>query len=515
MRYTRSRWLAVISALVVVMTMPLRAATKYPKYGGTLRIELHVSTLSLDPREWRPGSATAADSERLAGLVYDRLVNLDEYGRFRPALATEWSDDAAGKNWQFKIRSGVKFSDGSTLTGKDVVAALQPLLPAGLTISAGETSVSIHAQRGVPDLLEQLASGRYFVFRAQGENATLLGTGPFVLAESVPAAPSEGNPGVLKPARLRFRANEECWAGRPFLDTIDVVLGDPALRQILNLQMGRAELIDLPPDLVRKARQENLRVWSSPPDTLLALRFDEAQSATTDARLREAVDLALDRETMANVLLQRQALPAAGLLPQWLSGYAFLFSGAANLERAKEMRAALPTNVAGGTEALRLRVDAVGDLMKLLGERVAVNARQANLSVQLVPRATGAGGTTGATSTAAGLHLFAWYYDSLSPRAELQEIAQYLLTHTGAEVTNESDDLEKLFADEVQLLATRRVLPLLVLPEYVGIAASVKNWSVAPSGEWRLADVWLDTGEGTASDGDGCGEPNGVRGVHR
>ena len=512
MRCTKSRWLAGTSALVAGLTLAAAArmeATKSPRYGGTLRVQLRAASLSLDPREWKAGSVAAADSERLGSLVYDRLVTLDEFGRFQAGLATEWWRDATAKNWLFKIRAGVKFSDGTALVGKDVVAALQPLLPAGLTITTSDGGVAIRSQRAVPDLLEQLASGRYFVFRAQGGNAPLLGSGPFVLAESTPPMPSEANPSVLKPARMKFRANEDCWAGRPFLDAIDVTLGDPPLRQILNLQMGRAELIDIPPDLVRKARQENLRVWSSPPETLLALRFDDAQASTKDARLREALDLALDRETMANVLLQRQALPAAGLLPQWLSGYAFLFGDAMNLERAKELRTALPANVAGGTEALRMRVDTVGDLMKVLGERVAVNARQANLSVQLVSHTSGG---AGGPAPAAGLHLIAWHYDSLSPRVALQEMAQHL--HAEADSASEPSDPEKLFDDELKLLETRQVLPLVVLPEYVGIASNVRNWSVAPSGEWRLADVWMETAESTASNGDGSGEPNAARGVH-
>jgi len=517
MKFIRLRWLAGISAAVVVLMLAMCGpigATKHPRYGGTLRVQLHVANLSLDPREWKPGSVAAADSERLGSLVYDRLVTLDEYGRFQPVLATEWSHDGATKNWQFKIRAGVKLSDGSALTVKDVAASLQALLPAGMTITSGENGFAIHSQRAAPDLLEQLASGRYFIFRAQPGNAPPLGTGPFVLTETTPPTPSEANPSVLKPARMKFRANEECWAGRPFLDAIDVTLGDPPLRQILNLQVGRAEVIDIPPDLVRKARQENLRVWNSPPEMLLALRFDEAQPTTSDGRLREALDLALDRETMANVLLQRQAQPAESLLPQWLSGYAFLFGEPMNLERAKELRAALPANVVGGTEPLRLRVDAVGDLMKLLGERVSINARQANLSVQLVPHAVGGTATASGPSPATGLHLFAWHYDSLSPRVNLQEMVQYLRAETAAEGANESTNPERLFADESGLLGTRQVLPLMVLPEYVGIASNVRNWSVGPSGEWRLADVWLEIGEAAASNGDGSGEPNGARGVH-
>jgi len=455
----------------------------------------------------------AAENERLAALIYDRLMNLDDYGRFQPALAAEWSHDGSFKNWQFHLRSGVKFSDGSVLTPKDVVAALQPLLPTGLQITATETGVAIRAAHPVPDLLEQLASGRYFIYRIQPNNS-LLGTGPFLLAESTPPAPSDANPSVLKPAHMKFRANEDAWAGRPFVDAVDVLLGNPPLRQILNLQVGRAEIIDLPPDLVRKARQENLRVWSSLPHTLLALRFDEAQPAAADPRLREAIDLSVDRDTMANVLLQRQALPAAALLPQWLSGYAFLIEAPMNLDRAKELRSVLPANFAGGPEPLRLRVDAVGDLMKLLGERVAVNARQADLSIQLVPRSVSSAASPSADPAGIGLHLFSWHYDSLSPRAELQSFAQYLRSQPDAEVSTEPSDPERLLAEERRLLGDRHVLPLLLLPDYVGIATSVRNWSVAPSGAWRLADVWIDSSESGTSNADAPSGRNAAPGVH-
>lgn len=500
MRSTGLRSLAAISAALAVLLTGAACATKRPKYGGTLRVELHVASVSLDPREWKVGSISAAENEKVASLVFDRLVTLDDYGRFQPALATEWSRDTLAKNWQFKLRQGVKFSDGSALTPADVANALRGLLPPALQIIPGENNLAIRATHPVPDLLEQLASGRYFVFRKNADGA-LSGTGPFYLTENTPAQPSDANPSALKPAHMKFRANEEAWAGRPFVDVVEVTLGTPGLRQILDLQVGRADLVEIAPDLVRKARQDNLRFWSSAPDTLLALRFDNTQPAAADDRLREAIDLALDRDTMANVLLQREALPAAALLPQWLTGYAFLFGSPMNLNRAKEIRASLPTSEAGSAEPLRLRVDASGDLMKLLGERVAVNLRQANLVVQVAQHAPAAApaGSTSAIPGAVGLHLIAWHYDSLSAHAELGALMSQLHLQDVGEALPTAGDPEKLFEAERHLLDQRQLLPLIVLPEYVGIGPSVRNWTAAPWGEWRLADVWLESGETTAS----------------
>src|SRR5262249_12377658 len=147
-------------------------------------------------------------------------------------------------------------------------------------------------------------------------------------------------------------------------------------------QVGKADLVELAPDVARRVNQSNTRVWSSSPLTLYALRFDAAQPQAANEKLREAFGLSLDRATMASVLLQKQAEPAAALLPQWLSGYAFLFRAEMDVDRAKELRASLPTNIAGGASPLRLQTDVSGDLARLLAERVAVNARQAGFSVQ-------------------------------------------------------------------------------------------------------------------------------------
>jgi hypothetical protein len=510
MRSIGLRLFAVISILLVASyffrEVNLNAAT-HPLRGGTLRVELRVTSVSLDPREWKVGTLDFATAEKLGALVFDRLVALDNYGRFQPQLATEWSHDAAFKRWQFTIRPGVKFSDGSALTATDVVAALQPLLPGTQQILALGSSVVLQSNAPIPDLLEELASGRYFVYRVQPDG-TLLGTGPFFVSESkersnrvqksaaaeqVPNAATARSEGKF--THLHFRSNEETWSGRPFLDAVDVTLGIPALRQLFDLQLGKADLVELSPDLVRRAMQENLRVWASAPVTLYGLRFNETQTAPADAKLREAVSLSLDRQTMANVLLQKQAEPAAALLPQWLSGYAFLFTMETNIDRAKQIRATLPANLATGKAPLLLSVDAPGDLPKLLGERVAVNVRQAAILVQVVSRLPlHPAVTTTATSgdSVPNLHLFAWHYSALSSRVELESFVAAFTAGDAAENVVASSDPEQLYAREKKLLEDRRVLPLVALPEYVGVGPNVRDWMPARWGEWHLADVWLD-----------------------
>jgi ABC-type transport system substrate-binding protein len=341
---TKSVFYCAAAALFFVASA---ACAIRPQYGGVLHVELRASTVTLNPRRWKPGSQEYAANERLAGLVFDRLVSLDNYGRFQPQLATDWSHDSAAKRWRFTLRQGVKFSDGTMFVPGDAVTALQPLLAAGMQILATPTGVTIQCANPANDLLEQLASGSYFV-SCSDERGDLLGTGPFVLenaaSNAARAEKSSAEGSVLQAQHLRFRFNELCWSGRPFVDAIEVTLGVPPLRALLDSQLAKADVAEISEDTARRAQRSNVKLWASSPLTLYAINFPAPAKLANDRTLREALSLSLDRNAMARALLQKQAEAAPSFLPQWLSGYAFLFDMESNLERAKELRASLPAS---------------------------------------------------------------------------------------------------------------------------------------------------------------------------
>ncbi len=479
MKFIGSPWSATVSLLLILgATAGEAEAARRPRYGGTLRVEMSALSVSLDPREGKAGAAQSGAAEKLARLVFERLVALDNYGRFQPQLAVAWKHDADGKRWQFTVRSGVAFSDGTPLTPAAVAASLEPLLPPGRRILANGQEVTIESSAAMPDLLEELASGRHFIYRAQPDGS-LLGTGAFVLADSSSAT------------HLVFRANETCWSGRPFLDAIEVTLSVPPLRQLYDLQLGKADLVELAPDVLRRATQARLRTWSSEPVEIVALVVNDQLPAAQNAQLRRALAFSLDRATMAGVLLQKQAEPAGALLPQWLSGYAFLFSVQTNDKAAKEIRATLPANVASLAEPLRLRVEAADDLSRLIAERVAVNARQAGLIVQVQGRTAAHAASGTAAPPEPALRLARQRVGSLAPRAALSSLVAGLGLREPSNLAASADP-EQLYERERELVDAGYVIPLVYIPESVGLGAGVRDWMPSPWGEWHLADVWLD-----------------------
>ncbi len=467
MRRISYRLLAAASVLLVASAAG--AATR-PHYGGTLRVELRARVASLDPREWPADPVEAAATEKLAALLFDRLVRLDDRGQPEPALAVSWEHDSAAKRWQFRLRVGVKFHDGTPLTPAAVAAAWQgegnPLGKDRLASVSGEWLV-IESGRAMPDLPAELAVGRSLVFHVTAEGG-ITGTGPFRVAEWQPRR------------HLVVAANEDCWAGRPFLDSITVELGVAPPQQIVDLELGKADLVEVAPDHARRTAQSGARTWSSSPVELLALVFDPQRPAVQDARLRRALALSIDRAAIWNFLLQKQGEIAGGLLPQWISGYAFLFPTAPDVERAKPLRAELSPS-----PPLVLAYDSGDALARAVAERIAVNAREVGITMQITAPAP-------ASTTGYDVRLVRLRLAPGGARTALESLLA-VLGEPSVLLPGAPPTPEQLYAAELTVVQTYRVVPLAHLPETFGLSAQIKNWMPRRWGAWRLDDAWLET----------------------
>src|SRR5450755_626974 len=170
MRLTVWLPLAALSALTVC-----GAATR-PRYGGTLRVEMRAAPSTLGPG--------APDAAPFALLLFETLVRLDPAGAPQPCLALSWQHDPAFKRWQFNLRPGVRFHDGSPFTAAAAVASLQAALP-GVTIAATAGDIiTMRSSQPLPDL--PLALSHNGLIFQRGPQGAPYGTGPFHLATFQP-----------------------------------------------------------------------------------------------------------------------------------------------------------------------------------------------------------------------------------------------------------------------------------------------------------------------------------------
>src|ERR1700691_5866761 len=112
--------------LAAISLLGAATAETRPRYGGTLRLMLQSTPTVLD----LPPSATPAeywDLSRTLSLIGDTLVTLDAEGHPRPALAIAWQSDATARHWEFTLRPGVRFHDGSEASPSAVAGILGKL----------------------------------------------------------------------------------------------------------------------------------------------------------------------------------------------------------------------------------------------------------------------------------------------------------------------------------------------------------------------------------------------------
>lgn len=390
-------------AIGSVCLTPLAAATR-PRYGGTLTVE------------------------DTAIPTMETLVRINFRGQVEPLLAVAWQNDPDFKRWHFSLRTKVVFHDGEPFTAASAVpslaAALKPKYP-DVTLEAGGQALVIKSAQPMPDLLQELAN-------APIEHAASIGTGPFRAQGST------------------FTAFEDYWGGRPYLDR--VILQDTGAP-------ARADVIDIPVGPQRRILPEGWTTWSSVPRTLVAL-----QGLHTDPNLLKALALAIDRAPIADVLAQHKAEPAFGLLPQWLSGYEFLFH---------DKPAVSKITVA----PLSIESPANNPFLKSVAERIALNARDAGIVIQL--------------KSPGDLRLVELPLASTDAAYDLERIAAQLKTSAPASALDRSKP-ETLYQFELSLIEDAHLIPLVHVRKTYAISPRVHFQPSHDTFALHLEDAWVE-----------------------
>jgi peptide/nickel transport system substrate-binding protein len=453
------------------------AATR-PHYGGTLRIQLRAPLASLDPAETVASSAGQSAQEHIAALIFDPLVRLDEKGAAQPALALTWQHAPDFKSWQFTLRSYIKFHDGTPFNAAKAVESLLKIADPHWRVRAeGNDSLVFESDSPLPNLPAELAQMRYAI--AHGSGNTISGTGPFRVTSWQPGK------------QLALKANDDYWDARPYVDSIEIALGRSLHDQMVDLELGRADVIEIGPEQARNAAQEGKRVAASSPNEVFALVFNQEKALVRDERLRESIACALDRVAINNVLLQKQGEPSGALLPQWISGYAFLFPAAHNLERALQLRGEIMVPA-----TLVLEYDFSDPLARTVAERVAVNARDARINMQAL------GENLSARGGSVDLQLVRVRFASQDAPTALSNVAA-ALSPAGVPEARAASTAAEVYRAESVMLNGYQIIPIAQVPEVWGLSGRVKNWMQPRAGGWSAADAWLDVPQGPDSHAEG------------
>ncbi|WP_167631071.1 ABC transporter substrate-binding protein [Mariprofundus ferrooxydans] len=282
---------------LLVACLLLTACHGQDREEGVLRVGLAHMPATLDPR-----FATDAASVRVQELLHRGLLRLDESFHLQGDLATGWGQPEP-LLWRFTLRPGLHFSDGTPLTAADVAATLSAVLNPALASplragfaavrqveAEGRGVVLIHLKRPDASLLTRLTLG--------------------ILPASIAALPQQARTTTGCGAyRVRLWDQHGLTLERVDLHSrVRVIhftaVKDPVTR-LLKLTRGELDFVqnDLPPHLLSYVRkQASLTMQTRPSTTFSYIGLNLQDKRLKDVRVRRALALALDRNTLKRAL---------------------------------------------------------------------------------------------------------------------------------------------------------------------------------------------------------------------
>ncbi|MGE0310558.1 MAG: ABC transporter substrate-binding protein [Lautropia sp.] len=331
--------LAVFVAASSVAPSVARAAA--PKT-DELVVALATPITSLDPHfhNLTPNSG-------LGKHVFENLIKTDESQSLKPGLAESWKalDDTT---WEFKLRKGVRFHDGSPFTADDVIATFRrvpqvPNSPASFAIFTkavtelkAQDPHTLIMKTAVPHPLLPRDMTGVQIISAKQEKATtddfnsgraMNGTGPYRYAEYKPGD------------RVVLARHDDYYGAKPAWKRIQFRMISNSAARVAALLAGDVQLIENVPtsDAARLAKDASLTLRSAVSNRLIYLHMDSNREKDSpfvkakdggalpknplkDARVRKAISLALNRDAIVDRVMEKQAVPAGQFLEKSFFG---------------------------------------------------------------------------------------------------------------------------------------------------------------------------------------------------
>ena len=351
----------------LILAATLLATTAVAASAETLRWARAGDSLTLDPHAQNEGP-----THTLAHQIYEPLIIRDHSGAFQAALATDWAPKEGDPNvWVFNLRQGVTYHDGSAFTSEDVIFSINraksensamkelltsivevravddhtvefvtdgpnPILPANMTnlFMMDKDWTEANGAQAVQDI-----AGGETTFASSNTN----GTGAYVLVSREPDV------------KTVLSANDSYWGKDEFPLAVSEIVYTPiqnAATRVAALLSGEVDFIqDVPvQDLGRVAETDGLVVKTAPQNRVIFFGMNvgdedlandsvEGANPLADVRVREAMNLAINRDAIKQVVMRGQSAPAGMIAPPFVNGWdeAMDASSTTDLDKAKTL----------------------------------------------------------------------------------------------------------------------------------------------------------------------------------
>ncbi|HEY7944290.1 MAG: ABC transporter substrate-binding protein [Burkholderiales bacterium] len=312
-----------------------------PVAATDLTIGIGADVTAIDPHYHN-----VTPNNNVAAHIFDYLVLRDERQKPIPGLAESWRT-VDPLTWEFKLRKGVKFHDGSEFTAADVVASIErvPLVPnspspfTAYTKQIKEMTVvdpyTVRFRTAAPYPLMPTDMTQVAIISARAAKASTedfnsgkaaIGTGPYKLVRYV------------KGDRIELARNDGYWGGRTPWEKVTLRLLPNDASRVAALLAGDVQAIEYVPtsDVARIRADKRLNVYKIIADRLIYLHLDSdrdvspyvtdkdgkplSKNPLKDARVRKAISKAINRNAIVDKVMEGEAVAAGQLLADGMFG---------------------------------------------------------------------------------------------------------------------------------------------------------------------------------------------------
>ena len=307
---------APYSALLIVLCVSLATCSSRPAESNSVVFLIETMPANLDPR-----IGTDAQSQRLHSLIFSGLLQRDAQMNPQPDLAERW-ETPDPLTYIFRLRRGVRFHDGRSLTSADVKFTFDSILRGEIKtpkrgafrMVAGidapdDFTVVFHLKEPFASFLWNLVRPAVGIVPADAPADFAqhpVGTGPFRFVSA------------RQDDEVILDRNPDYFAAPARIDRVRFRIVPDATVRALELRKGAADIAlnSLSPDTVPAlAKMSGLDVTQQPGTNLVYLAFNFDDPILARREVRQALAYATDRAQLVKYLMRNQARPAGTLLP--------------------------------------------------------------------------------------------------------------------------------------------------------------------------------------------------------
>ncbi len=326
---------SVVLASALALALPAAAAD--------LKIAVAADITTMDPHFFN-----LFPNNNMAEHIFDKLVQMDPDSKMIPGIALSWKaiDD---KTWEYKLRKGVKFHDGSELTAEDVAFSIDRVaqIPNSPGPFVAYTKAIIGKEIVDPYTIRFKYAAPYPL--SPNDLSTI-----YIVSKKVAtgATTEDFNTGKATVGSGRFKfvkyvsgdhvdlvKNDSYWGEKPAWDKVTFKIIKNESARVAALLSGDVEAIEQPPtaDLTRIKNDPKFTVTSKISHRVIYFNFDNLVRSSPfvtdragkpldknplhDQRVRHAISKAINRPAIADRVMEGQAVPSGQLVSEKLFGH--------------------------------------------------------------------------------------------------------------------------------------------------------------------------------------------------